>query len=127
PREYFDLVFMSNYLEHLPSGDHVIEQLRAVASVLKPQGRILILQPNIRLTRQAYWDFIDHKVALTDRSLAEAAELAGFRVVRMIRRFLPYTTKGRLPVSARLVRLYLAFPPAWRVLGQQTLLLAQRD
>ena len=40
-------------------------------------------------------------------------------------RFLPYTTKSRLPQSAWLVRAYLRFPPAWRLLGGQTLLVAR--
>jgi ubiquinone/menaquinone biosynthesis C-methylase UbiE len=119
--EHFDLVFTSNYLEHLPSGEQVVEQLRAVSRVLKPGGRVMVLQPNIRLTGQAYWDFIDHKVALTEKSLVEAAELAGFRTDVLIKRFLPYTTKGRLPVSQALARIYLRLPPAWLVFGKQTL------
>ena len=36
-------------------------------------------------------------------------------------RFLPYSTKGRLPTAPALVRAYLAFPPAWWLLGKQTL------
>ena len=60
-----------------------------------------MLQPNIRLTGAAYWDFIDHKVALTERSLVEAAELCGFETERLIKRFLPYTTKSRLPQAGR--------------------------
>jgi SAM-dependent methyltransferase len=126
PTAYFDLVFMSNYLEHLPSGEHVVDQLRAAAAVLKPGGRVMILQPNIRLTGAAYWDFIDHKVALTDRSLVEAGGLAGFEREHLVKRFLPYTTKSRLPNGPRLVRLYLAVPAAWRVLGRQTLYIGRR-
>jgi SAM-dependent methyltransferase len=121
PTGHFDLVFMSNYLEHLAGGEQVVEQLRAVARVLKPGGRVMVLQPNIRLTGQAYWDFIDHKVPLTEKSLVEAAELAGFRTDELITRFLPYTTKGRLPVSSALAEIYLRLRPAWRVLGKQTL------
>jgi 2-polyprenyl-3-methyl-5-hydroxy-6-metoxy-1,4-benzoquinol methylase len=123
---YFDVVFMSNYLEHLPSGDAVVEQFRVVHELLRSGGRAIVLQPNIRLLGGRYWDFIDHKVALTERSLAEAAELAGLEVERTITRFLPYTTKSRLPQSRRLVRAYLAFPPAWRLLGKQTLFIARR-
>lgn len=126
PNAHFDFVFMSNYLEHLPSPDAVVDQLREAAKVLKPGGRVMILQPNIRLVGQAYWDFIDHKVALTEKSLVEACELAGFREEHMVVRFLPYTTKGRLPVSPRLVELYLRFPPAWRLLGKQTLYIGRR-
>lgn len=126
PNEHFDSVFMSNYLEHLPSGEAVIEQFRVVRRLLKPGGRAIVLQPNIRLVGGRYWDFIDHTVALTERSLAEAAELAGLRVDRTITRFLPYTTKSRLPQSRFLVRAYLAFPPAWALLGKQTLFIVRR-
>ncbi|HVC88903.1 MAG TPA: methyltransferase domain-containing protein [Gaiellaceae bacterium] len=126
PPAHFDTVFMSNYLEHLPSGEAVIEQLRVAGELLRPGGRVVVLQPNIRLTGTRYWDFIDHKTALTERSLVEAAELGGLRTERLIVRFLPYTTKSKLPSSAALVRLYLAFPPAWRLLGKQTLYVGSR-
>jgi SAM-dependent methyltransferase len=126
PTAHFDLVFMSNYLEHLPSGDAVVEQLEVVAELLKPGGRVMVLQPNIRLTGNAYWDFIDHKVALTERSLVEAAELSGFETERLIKRFLPYTTKSVLPQRPSLVRAYLAFRPAWSLLGKQTLYIGRR-
>ena len=126
PSAHFDVAFMSNYLEHLPSGEVVIEQFRAVRDILRPGGRTIVLQPNIRLVGGRYWDFIDHTVALTERSLAEAAELAGLTVDRTIVRFLPYTTKSRLPQSRRLVRAYLACRPAWALLGKQTLFIAKR-
>jgi len=126
PVAEFDIVFMSNYLEHLSSGDAVVEQLRVVRDLLRPGGRAMILQPNVRLLGGAYWDFIDHKVALTERSLAEAAELAGLESTRVIKRFLPYTTKSRLPQSPLLVRSYLAFRPAWLLFGKQTLYFAER-
>ena len=121
PAGHFGTVFMSNYLEHLPSAEAVLEQLRVAHSLLRRAGRVVILQPNIRLVGGRYWDFIDHKVPLTEASLVEAATLAGFRTEKLITRFLPYSTKGRLPIDARLVRAYLRVPIAWRVLGRQTL------
>ena len=117
----FATVFTSNYLEHLPSGEAVIEQLRGVRRLLRPGGRFVVLQPNIRLVGGAYWDFIDHHVALPERSLEEAGAIAGFATERMVVRFLPFTTKSRMPQDPRLVRAYLRFPPAWRILGKQTL------
>jgi len=125
PNGYFGTVFMSNYLEHLESSDAVVDQLRVVRQLLRPGGRAIVLQPNIRLVGPRYWDFIDHKVALTERSLLEAAELAQLHTVELITRFLPYSTKGRLPTDARLVRAYLRFRPAWWLLGRQTLLVAE--
>lgn len=126
PNGYFGSVFMSNYLEHLDSSDAVIDQLRVARELARPGGRIIVLQPNIRLVGPRYWDFIDHKVALTERSLLEAAELAGLRTVDLITRFLPYSTKGRLPSAPRLVRAYLAFRPAWWLMGRQTLYVGER-
>jgi 2-polyprenyl-3-methyl-5-hydroxy-6-metoxy-1,4-benzoquinol methylase len=123
----FDLVFMSNYLEHLPSADAVVDQLKVVHDLLSPNGRVLILQPNIRLVGGSYWDFLDHKTALTEKSLTEAAETAGLATVEVVTRFLPYTTKSRWPQHPLLVRAYLAFRPAWRILGRQTLYLGRRD
>jgi hypothetical protein len=117
---------MSNYLEHLPSGDQVVEQLKVAQQLLRPGGRVVVLQPNIRLTGGAYWDFIDHKVALTDRSLVEAAEAANLQTERLIVRFLPYTTKGRLPQHPWFVKMYLRFPPAWWIMGRQTLYVGRR-
>jgi len=126
PNDYFDLAFFSNYLEHLPSTEAVLEQLRVAHALLKPGGRVLILQPNIRLVGGSYWDFIDHQTALTEKSLAEAARMAGFRTHQVIARFLPYTTKSRLPQSPALVRAYLAFPPAWLLFGKQTLYVGEK-
>ena len=126
PADYFGTVFMSNYLEHLESADTVIEQLKVVRELLVVGGRVIILQPNIRLVGPRYWDFIDHRVALTERSLLEAAELAGLGTERLVTRFLPYSTKGRLPATRPLVKAYLAFPPAWRFMGKQTLFVGLR-
>jgi SAM-dependent methyltransferase len=125
PGGVFDVAFVSNYLEHLADSDTVIRQLAQIRSVLKPDGRLIVLQPNIRYVGAAYWDFIDHRVALTERSLLEAAELAALRTVDLITRFLPYSTKGRLPRSPWLVRAYMRFPVAWWFMGKQTLLIAR--
>ena len=126
PNSAFDLAFFSNYLEHLASTEAVLEQLRVTFALLKPGGKVLILQPNIRLIGGSYWDFIDHQTALTEKSLAEAATMAGFRTKQVIARFLPYTTKSRFPQHPLLVRAYLNFRPAWMLLGKQTLYLGEK-
>jgi SAM-dependent methyltransferase len=126
PNDYFDLAFISNFLEHLPTTEAVIQQLVETRKVLRRGGKLLILQPNIRLIGGSYWDFIDHQTPLTDQSLVEAANLAGFEPRVVIKRFLPYTTKSRLPQGQRLVSLYLSFPLAWRIFGRQSLYLGER-
>ncbi len=125
PAGTFGTIFMSNYLEHLHGPDAVIEQLAVARRLLRPGGRVIVLQPNVRLVGGSYWDFIDHRVALTERSLAEAGGLAGLRTVELITRFLPYSTKSRLPSHPLLVRAYLRCPPMWRLIGRQTLYVAE--
>ena len=51
--------------------------------------------------------------------------MTGFEVERMIPRFLPYTTKSRLPQHPALVAAYLRLPIAWRVMGRQALMVAR--
>ncbi len=48
------------------------------------------------------------------------------RARHLVVRFLPCTTKGRLPQRPALVRAYLRFPPAWWLLGGQTLYVGER-
>jgi SAM-dependent methyltransferase len=121
-----DLVWVSNFFEHLPSATELLSTLHEVHRVLVPGGRLLVLQPNIRLAKAAYWDFLDHSLPLTEKSLCEALRLTGFEVEQLKVRFLPYTTESRLPVNPTLIRLYLRFPPAHRLLGKQTFAVARR-
>ena len=120
-----DACFLSNFLEHMLSKDDVLKVLCECERILSANGRILILQPNIKYVGGAYWDFFDHHIPLTEASLEEALALAGFSVSTCIPRFLPYTTRSSLPQHPLLVRLYLMVPWAWRFLGQQTFIVAE--
>jgi SAM-dependent methyltransferase len=121
-----DIVFCSNFLEHLPDKATFLATLAEIRTVLRPGGRLLVLQPNIRFVGGAYWDFVDHHLPLTDRTLVEACESLGFDIAEVVPRFLPYTTRSSLPQSPWLVRLYLGCRPAWRILGQQTWFVARK-
>jgi len=121
-----NLVFMSNFLEHLPSKDAVLGTLTEAHRLLCSGGRLMILQPNVRLLPGAYWDFFDHHTPLTERSLVEAGGMLDFEVERVIARFLPYTTKSLLPQSPWLVRVYLLLPPLWWLLGKQSFILLRK-
>jgi SAM-dependent methyltransferase len=118
-----DVAFASNFLEHL-TREQILATLREVRRILKPQGRFLILQPNIRYCKEDYWQFFDHITPLCDRSLTEALETTGFDVPYVLRRFLPFTTQGRLPNSIVVLKIYLKLRPAWWLFGQQSFLIA---
>lgn len=114
-----DVVFASNFFEHLPDKPTMSAVLAQVYRRLAPGGRFLVMGPNIRCVPGAYWDFYDHHLALTNSSVVEALAMQGFEIETDIDRFLPYTTKSRLPQHPWLVALYLKVPLAWRFLGSQ--------
>lgn len=121
-----DVVFVSNFFEHLDSKHELLETLTAVRQLLKKNGQIMILQPNIRLTKEAYWDFVDHSLPLTEKSLTEALTLTGYTVEKLKTRFLPYTTSSSLPIAPWLIRLYLMLTPAQWFFGKQTFVIAKK-
>jgi SAM-dependent methyltransferase len=126
-----DVIFMSNFLEHLTEKRAVLTLLEECKKVLKPGGRVIILQPNIRYVGPAYWDYIDHHIALTEHSLTEALTVTGYAVETLIPRFLPYTAKSvlgaRLGGGRRdwLVKVYLKLPFLWKIFGQQTFVIGR--
>ena len=124
--ESVDVVFASNFFEHMTSKDLLLATLGEAHRVLKASGRILILQPNVRYTFREYWDFFDHHLALSHLSMVEALNLAGFEPTEVRPRFLPYTTKSALPQWPILVRAYLRIPLAQRVLGKQMFIVARK-
>jgi hypothetical protein len=126
PHEYFSGVFVSNFLEHLESQAAVAAFLEKMFMCMAPGGRIAIMGPNFRYCYREYFDFADHTVILTEKGVEEHLYAAGFELRRTSPRFLPYTFTGRLPSHPVLTRAYLRMPPAWRVLGKQFLLVAER-
>lgn len=118
-----DVVFASNFFEHI-TREAILSTLIESRRVLRPDGRFLLLQPNVRFCGKDYWQFFDHITPIDDRAMVEAFASTGYRVEKCIPRFLPYTTKSRLPTRGWMVRTYLRVPPVWRVLGAQSFMVA---
>jgi ubiquinone/menaquinone biosynthesis C-methylase UbiE len=123
---YVDVVFMSNFLEHLLNKQQVFETLQEAKRILNIGGKILILQPNIRFLPNNYWDFFDHHTPLSDRSLVEVLESLDMQIVKCYPRFLPYTTKSKLPKGTLFVKLYLHIPWIWPLFGKQAFIVAEK-
>lgn len=121
-----DIVFTSNFLEHLPDKNALEQLLDEIIITLKPGGQFMILGPNLRYLPGEYWDFYDHNLGLTHFSLCEILQLKGFQIERCIDRFLPYTTQGPMPTHPLLVKIYLQVPLAWRFFGKQFFIIARK-
>ena len=126
PDESLDVVFTSNFFEHLPSKQCLLDTLRQANRCLKPSGTIICLGPNIKYVGQAYWDFFDHYLQLSHFSLVEGLKMADFEISSVIPRFIPYTmADGRRP-PLFFVQIYLSFPSIWPLFGKQFLVSAKK-
>lgn len=121
-----DLVFTSNFFEHLPDKSALSRTLEQAARCLRPGGKLIAMGPNIKYLPGAYWDFWDHHVALTELSLRESLELRGFIIEKVVDRFLPYTLLDAPRYPLLLLKAYLKMPIAWRFAGKQFLLIATK-
>ena len=120
-----DVAFTGNFFEHL-SKDDIVKTIKEVCRVLRKDGKFLILQPNIRYCYKDYWMFFDHLTPLDDRSLSEVLEVNSFKVVECRPKFLPYTTKNKLPKSVFLLKVYLKIPIIQKIIGRQTFICAKK-
>ena len=121
-----DVVFTSNFFEHLPDKDALRRTLQEAHRCLKSGGRIICLGPNIRFLHGAYWDFWDHFLPLTDRSMVEGLSLLDFVVERAEPRFLPYSMSQGFTPPVAFISLYLRLPFLWRFFGKQFLVIARK-
>lgn len=121
-----DLVFTSNFFEHLPSKETLGNTLDQALRCLKPGGRIVAMGPNIKFVNGAYWDFWDHHLALTETSLAEGMVTRGFEIERCYPKFLPYTIVGGPEYPLWILKVYLQFQFLWRIGGKQFLVVARK-
>lgn len=126
PLDYFDGIFISNFLEHLNTQFEVADFLERMFRSLKRKGRIIIMGPNFRYTYKDYFNFADHTVILTESGVEEHLYGAGFTILKTYPRFLPLTFRRGFPVNRFLIKTYLKMPFAWRFFGEQFLLVAEK-
>ncbi|MEO7934286.1 MAG: class I SAM-dependent methyltransferase [Chthoniobacterales bacterium] len=126
PDHSLDVVFTSNFFEHLPDKSALGRTLDEACRCLKEGGRLIALGPNIKYLPGTYWDFWDHHLALTELSLEEALTNRTMAIEKSIPRFLPYTmARGWQPPLA-FVALFLKLPFLWKWFGRQFLVVARK-
>ena len=117
-----DFAFASNLFEHLSQEDFA-RVLSALREKLTSAGDLVILQPNYRYAYREYFDDYTHRTIYSHISLSDFLTAHGYKVIDVVRRFLPLTVKSRVPVSPLLIRAYLASPV--KLLGKQMLVRAR--
>jgi ubiquinone/menaquinone biosynthesis C-methylase UbiE len=117
-----DVVFASNFFEHFTL-DEGRQILREVRRVLRPGGRLIVVQPNFRLEPRRYFDDYTHKTIYTDNGFRDFLKSLGWEIVHVEPRFTPFSMNSRLPTAEWLVSLYLASP--FRPLAGQFLVIAE--
>jgi SAM-dependent methyltransferase len=124
--ESIDTIFTSNFFEHLPNAESLVDTLNECHACLKPAGTLVVLIPNIKYVKGDFWDYLDHTLPLTHRSMVEALQIAKFDVTEVYPRFLPYTIKNRrFQPPLALLKLYLKLQWLWPIFGKQMLVVAR--
>jgi SAM-dependent methyltransferase len=121
-----NLVFTSNFFEHLPDKAALGRTMDEAYRCLAAGGRLIALGPNIKYLPGKYWDFWDHYLPLTEISLQEGLATRGFIIEHSLARFLPYTAVGGPEYPSLFLRLYLKLSPVWRLFGKQFLVVARK-
>lgn len=121
-----DLVFTSNFFEHLPNKECLDRTMCEIKKALKPGGRLIAMGPNISVLKGQYWDFWDHHVALSDQSLCELLDIHDFTIEKSYSKFLPYNMVRVKERPLFLVSLYIRFPFLWKIFGKQFLIIAKK-
>ena len=121
-----DVIFSSNFFEHLPDKEALDQTIGHAIQTLKPGGSLLAIGPNVAMLKGRYWDFWDHHVALSDQSLGELFEIHGLEIKKAVPRFLPYNMVRVKKRPLFLVSLYLRLPFLWSIWGKQFFLAATK-
>ena len=119
----FDFILASNFFEHF-EWPALNEMIGHIVRVLRPGGRLAVIQPNFRIAAQRYFDDYTHRAIFTDVSMNDWLAASGLHVVVNVPRFLPLTVKSRCGGLSFLVPIYLRLP--WRPLAGQMFVLAER-
>jgi ubiquinone/menaquinone biosynthesis C-methylase UbiE len=118
-----DYVFSSNCFEHVSQTD-LVNCLSQLRRKMKPGAMLTIVQPNFKYCAREYFEDYTHVSIYTDKGLCDLLAANGFKIVRCVPRFMPFTIKGSLPVHPLLIRLYLMSP--FKPLAKQMLISAIR-
>jgi SAM-dependent methyltransferase len=119
----FDIVFTSNLFEHLKE-EELESLILKIGKTLKPKGKLIIIQPNYYYAYREYWDDYTHLKAFSHVSLCDFLLCHDLKIIKLEKKFLPYTFKSIFPKSYYLTKLYLI--SFWHPFAKQMLVIAEK-
>ena len=125
-QESLDLVFTSNFFEHLPDKKALENTIQNIHKALRKGGKLIAMGPNIAVLKGRYWDFWDHHVPLSLQSMEEILEICNFEIESSFAKFLPYNMIRVRKKPIFLLYLYLRCPLLWKLFGKQFLVIAKK-
>jgi hypothetical protein len=123
PPHSVDVVLASNLLEHL-SEQQCSDLFDRLDEVLKERGKLILIQPNYYYCYRQYWDDFTHVRPFSHVSLSDFLRSKGYKIVRVEKKFMPFSFKSLLPKSYWVTKVYLS--SFWRPLAKQMLIVAER-
>jgi cyclopropane fatty-acyl-phospholipid synthase-like methyltransferase len=122
--QQFDTVLASNLFEHFEP-DHASQMIADIFRILRPQGRLIVIQPNFRYAYRQYFDDYTHRTIFTHVSLPNLMKSHGFQIEAVQAKFTPYSLRNsRIRIRPWLIRAYLHSPI--RPFAGQMLVVAQK-
>lgn len=104
-----DIVFASNFLEHLNQED-TEKCINMIYKKLKINGLFIIIQPNYKFSYKDYFDDYTHITTWSDIGLKDYLISKNFQICLCKPRFLPFSMKSKIPKNKLLIRIYLKSP-----------------
>jgi SAM-dependent methyltransferase len=120
---FIDVVFASNFLEHLTREESDIF-LKNTRRVLKDNGLMILMQPNYRYSSKVYFDDFTHKTIYSHISIRDYLSSMDFEVLKIEKKFMPFTLKSKASFLTFLVPLYLKFP--FKPFAKQMLVISKK-
>lgn len=105
----FDVVFCSNFFEHLTREEARIT-IGEIYRILKEKGKFIAIQPNYRYCANLYFDDYTHLTVYSHVSMGQFLQSGGFSILRINPKFIPFSMNSKLPKIKQLVDIYLRFP-----------------
>jgi len=126
PDDGLDCIFASNLFEHL-THEELLDTITEIRRVLRPDGRLILLQPNFKYCYRTYFDDYTHLQIFTHMGMTDLLGMAGLDVEAVHAKFLPVNMKSTLrlqiPFLGTIVRAYMRSP--WKPLAGQMLVVAR--